>query len=228
MKFASQLVTKVSGSIGGLTGAHNKGGLYFRARATPTNPNSVYQQAVRNAIAQLTSRWQQTLTPAQRAAWAVYADNVPLVDALGEARSIPPLAHYTRSNVPRLQAAMAIVDDGPTVYSLATFSGVSFTVDASGDTASVVYVNTDDWADTDGGALLCYFSRPQAQSIGYFKGPYRFAEAVLGSTSTPPTSPEEVDLPFPVEAGALVFGQFRATNADGRLSAPFRLGVTAS
>ena len=228
MKIASQLVTKVSGSIGGLTGSHNKGGLYFRARAVPTNPNTQFQQAVRNAVAQLSTRWGSVLTAAQRAAWKVYAENVPLVDTLGEARIIPALAMYVRSNVPRLQAGMAIVDAGPTVYQLATFSGVTAAFDATADEVDVTYVNTDDWADTTGGALLIWCSRPLAASIEYFKGPYRYTNKVLGNTATPPTSPATMTLPFPVAVGNQVALLARASNADGRLSSPFRLVGTAA
>lgn len=228
MKIASQLITKMSGSIGGLTGSHNKGGLYFRARAVPTNPASVFQQEVRNAVSQLTSRWGSVLTAAQRAAWKVYAENVPLVDALGEARIVPALSMYVRSNVPRLQSALAIVDDGPTVFSLATMSPISVTADASADEIDVTYVNTDDWATVTGGALLIYASRPQSPTIEYFKGPYRFTGAEPGDTTTPPTSPATFALPFPVAASNVVHVQARATNADGRLSSPFRLAVTAA
>lgn len=228
MKIASQLITKMSGSIGGLTGSHNKGGLYFRARAVPTNPGSTFQQAVRNAVAQLTSRWTDTLTAAQRAAWAVYAANVPLVDTLGEARTVPALSMYVRSNVPRLQASLTVVDDGPTTFTLATMTDPSVGIDASADEVDVTYTNTDPWAITTGGALLVLCSRPQGAGINYFKGPYRLAGSILGDTSTPPTSPSSLSLPFPAAAGQTIFVQIRATNADGRLSAPFRLsGVGA-
>lgn len=228
MKIASQLITKMSGSIGGITGSHNKGGLYFRARAVPTNPGSSFQQAVRNAVAQLTSRWTDTLTQAQRDAWAVYAANVPLVDTLGESRTVPPLSMYVRSNVPRLQASLAVVDNGPTTYTLATMTDPSVGIDATADEVDVSYTNTDPWAITTGGALLVLCSRPQGVGINYFKGPYRLAGTILGDTSTPPTSPTSLSLPFVAAVGQTIFVQIRATNADGRLSAPFRLsGVGA-
>lgn len=221
MKFKSQLVTQASGSIGGFTASHNKGGLYLRARAIPVNSNTSFQQAVRNFMSQLTSRWNAVLTAAQRAAWSVYADQTPITDTLGEPRTIPPLAMYCRSNIARLQAGFAVVDDGPTFYGLPTLSPLTFTADATADEFDVAFEATDAWANEDGGGLMLAASRPQNVSINYFNGPYRFAGAVVGAV-TPPTSPATIALPFPVAAGQQVFFKARATLADGRVSSPFR------
>lgn len=227
MKFKSQLVTQASGSIGGFTASHNRGGLYLRARSIPVNSNTSFQQTVRNLMSQLTSRWVNTLTQAQRDAWSVYADQVLITDALGEPRKLPPLAMYCRSNIARGQAGLGIVDDGPTVYTLPTLTPLTLAVDATADEADVGYDNGDDWATADGGGLIIAISRPQNVSIGYFNGPYRFAGLVAGA-ATPPTSPATLALPFPVSDGNKVFMQARATLADGRLSSPFRLDALAA
>ena len=222
MKIKSALITQMSGSVGGLTGAHNRGGLYLRARSIPVNTNTSFQQTVRNLMSQLTSRWVNTLTDAQRLAWTAYAELTPIVDSLGEARTIPPLAMYVRSNVARAQAGQTIIDDGPTTFGLPTLSPVSATFDATADEADVTFVNTDTWANEDDGALAVFFSRPQNPTINYFAGPYRFAGVVQGDSVTAPTSPATLSLPFPIAAGNKVFGQVRALNADGRVTTPFR------
>lgn len=227
MKFKSQLVTQASGSIGGFTASHNKGGLYLRARAIPVNTNTSFQQAVRNYMSQLTSRWNATLTAAQRAAWSVYADQTPITDSLGEPRTIPPLAMYCRSNIARLQGGLAVVDDGPTIYGLPTLSPLTFTADEGADTLDVAFVDTDAWANEVGGGLLIAASRPQNVTINYFNGPYRFAGSVDGA-AVPPATPATIALPFPVAAGQQVFFKARATLADGRVSSPFRSVAVAA
>jgi len=196
--------------------------MYFRARSIPVNPNTTQQQAVRNYLSQLSTAWLQVLTQVQRDAWAVYASNVPLVDALGEARSTTGLAHYIRSNVPILQNGGTRVDDGPVVFALPTFTAPTFTVAAAADTVSVGYDNSDGWATEDDGYMFVYASRPQSASINYFKGPYRLAGKVEGNTAVPPTSPEVINLPFPVAVGHQVFFKVSVARADGRVSSPFR------
>lgn len=226
MKFNSALVAAASGSIGGLTASHNRGGQYMRKRTVPVNPNTEQQQAVRNAMTLLSARWTTTLTDEERAAWSAYADAVGVTNVLGNSVKLTGLQWFNACNVPRIQAGLAIIDAAPTTYSLATLTPLTFAADASDDDVDVTFVNTDAWATAVGGALLIYASRPQSPSINYFKGPYRYAGKVVGAVS-PPSSPATISLPFPVAEGQKVFFQARAVLADGRISGPFRLGVAA-
>jgi hypothetical protein len=223
MKIKSAVLTQASGSIGGMTASHNRGGLYLRSRVIPTNPNSTFQQAVRGFVATLTSAWNNVLTPTQRTMWDIYAENVPMPDALGEPRNIGGLAMYVRSNVPRLQAGLPRVDDGPTTYNLGEFTNPSM---GSGSEATqqvtVTYDNTDAWANEDDAALLVALSRGQNPGINYFKGPYRYVGMVEGDSVAPPAGTYLAGFPFAIVQGQKVFGQMRITRADGRLSLPFR------
>lgn len=223
MKFKGTIIGEASGSVASLTFSHNRGGQYIRQRSVPTDPGSAFQVAVRNFTAQLAARWVNELTESQRAAWDTYAENVLLPDTLGEPRNPGGLAMYNRSNVPRLQAGLARIDDAPTIFNLADLTTPTVdSITAASDEADITFEPLDPWANETGGALLIFASRPQNPSINFFKGPYRFAHAVLGDDTTPPTSPATVSLPFPVAIGNRVFFQVRATTADGRLSAPIR------
>lgn len=229
MKFKSQVVTQASGSVGGITASRNAGGMYFRARAIPTNPSSTYQVEVRNAMNQAVQRWSQDLSDAQRSAWGIYAFNTPVTNALGDQIKLSGFNMYVRSNVARLQAGLSPVDSAPTIYNLGSMGPVALAgVDASDNEAEFTFNNTYGWAAVTGGALLVAISRPQSQTINFFKGPYRLAGVILGNTGSPPTSPAVVTLPFPVSAGQKVFAQVRATLADGRLTAPVRFFQLAS
>lgn len=229
MKVKSGIATQWSGSMGGLVGSHNQGGMYLRARTVPTNPSTAAQQAVRNAMLALASRFQTVLTAAQRAAWKTYSSNVPIVDRLGEPRPIGAIGMYQRSNIPRLQAGLAPVDDGPTVFSLPTFTAPVITVTAATPASvSVAFTAADAWAIETGGAMLVYFSRQMSASINFFKGPYQFAGSILGDTTTPPTSPSVIASKFDAAVGNQVFAQIRVVRADGRISSTFRTVGVAS
>lgn len=220
MKIKSALVTQASGSLGGLTASHNRGGLYFRARATPVNPNTPQQQAIRGFVAQLTSLWLNTLTGLQRAAWDLYALNVPLPDRLGEPRNVGGLAMYIRSNVPRMQSPLPRVDAAPTIFNLGDYSIPTFTVlsEATQD-VTCTFDALDEWVGETQAALIFYTSRAQNESINYFKGPYRLADRILGSQPAPPAPPVQLTLAFPFVAGQRVFFRLNVTRADGRLGA---------
>jgi len=52
MKFQAGIFTpNLSGSAGGTTASRNRGGGYFRNKAVPTNPDTVFQQAARAILA---------------------------------------------------------------------------------------------------------------------------------------------------------------------------------
>ena len=221
MKFKSALVTAISGSIGGMTGSHNKGGLYFRARSVPVNPNTPAQQSVRSIMGNLSVFWNGSLTQAQRDAWDVYAENVTLIDVLGEARTVTGLNHFIRSNVPRVQAGLPRVEDGPTIFNLGFFSDPVITFIDAGDLLNVAFDVNDTWANEDDSSAILLGSRPVSPSINYFKGPYRLAGTIDGDGITPPTSPASIANEFTFSVGQSVFAQFRVSRADGRLSLPF-------
>jgi hypothetical protein len=223
VKIKSALITEASGSIGGLTASHNRGGYYFRARVVPTNPGSSYQTAVRAIMADLAVRWTSLLSDAERAAWDIYADLVPIPDTLGEPRNVGGLGMYVRTNVPRIQAGLARIDAAPTHYSLASIQNVTVgTFAVATQDFQVTFNNSDKWATESGGALFILASRPANAARNYFKGPYRYADKVEGDDVTPPTSPATVSAPFAFAVGQVVHVQIRAQYADGRLSLPFR------
>jgi len=226
--FKSIIMPQASGSLGGIVFSRNKGGAYVRARAIPTNPNTAQQVVVRQAVGNLANLWSNTLTAAQRAAWKNYADNVPVVNALGDSIILTGLNMYTRSNVPIIQAGLTRVDAAPTVFNLGDYTEPSIAIDATDDEIDVTFDNTDAWANEDDAAMLVYASRPVAASINYFKGPYRYAGKIDGDGATPPTSPAAISLPWAVEAGQKVFAKIAVVRADGRLSYPFRGGAVGA
>lgn len=207
--------------MGGATASRNKGGQYFRRRAIPTNPSSTRQQVMRNGLAGLTQAWSNTLTAAQRAAWATYAANVPTTDVLGNTINLSGINWYVAANQPRLSAGKATVASGPTIFTLADLTPITITGVASTSIATVTFTNSDLWATLVGGFLNLQFSRPQSAGINYFKGPFRQGFTINGAVS-PPTSPATGTMPFVGAAGNQVFWQARAMNADGRISGLLR------
>ncbi len=226
MLWKSALATDLSGSIGGLTASRNRGGQYFRARVVPVNPATVFQMAVRGFVAQLTNAWLGILTLAQRQAWDAYALEIQIPNALGDPRNVSGIAMYVRSNVPRLQAGLARVDDGPPIDGLGLSTNPAFDNFVAAATTFDVTFGTgifdDPWANETGSAMLVLASRARNASINFFKGPYRFAGLIAGDDTIAPTSPQTFTSPFPFAVGQRVFIQTRVSRRDGRLNLPFR------
>lgn len=219
MLFKSPIFAQASGSIAGTVFSRNGGGMYVRARANPTNPNTDAQQAVRDAMRQLVNAWTTVLTNLQRENWNTYAFNTPTLNKLGEATHKTGQQMYIRGNVPRLQAGLDRADDAPTEFNIGNFvAPATFIADASAGTLSISFNIDDEWANIDGGALLIYQGRPQNATRNFGKGPFQLAHAIPGATAAPPTSPSVFNSLFPMTVGQKIFLQMRATTPDGRLT----------
>lgn len=231
MKFQSALVTAASGSLGGFTASHNKGGPYLRARTIPTNPNSSFQQVIRSYITTLTTLWANPASGINYDNWTDYAQHVPITDTMGQPRLLPALAMFCRTNVPALQAGLAVLLDAPGVYSVAATGDITFTASEATQEISIAWPEGLDlpyWVQEDNGGLLVYASRPQNPTITYFKGPYRYAGFIPGDNTTPPTSPQVLAAPFSFVEDSKVFCMCRSIYGDGRLSYPFRRNLIAA
>jgi len=234
----SQLATQLSGSIGGTTFGHNKGGMYMRARSIPTQPNSGNQLEVRAAFTELVNAWKSSLTATQRAAWNLYAQNVSVVNRLGDSVNNSGQNWYIAANVPVLQAnaklglSLPRRDNAPTIFNRGDFTTpVPTPTETSG--LSVAFTDTDDWANEDDAALFIYEGAPQDDSVEFFKGPFRLVGAVEGDGTTAPTSPEAItaatltSLGYTITQNQNVWTAFAVSRADGRLSSRRVVGPDA-
>jgi hypothetical protein len=209
--------TQVSGSIGGTTFSHNRFGSYKRNRSIPVNPNTDRQVAIRNAIRSLTIAWANTLTPAQREAWEVYASNVVWKNKLGQNVWLTGLNHYVRSNTQLVALGFGRIDDAPGIMDLAA-AELSLGCSASEATQqlTITFDDTATWATEVGAYQHFFVGLPKGGAIKFFGGPYRYVTSVAGVT--PAVSPKLATCPFPFVEGNRLWLRSRIMRADGRLS----------
>ena len=230
MKYKSALTTSASGSIDGMTASRNRGGRYLRARAIPTDPNTVRQQTMRAIMGQLVDRWTNTLTQVQRDAWNLYGANVPVLDAFGDPINLSGQQWYVKANSIRQQAitelasTIALVDDGPTVYALTNNPFIAIdSIDTVAGDFDVSFTGGSEVLSQIGGALLIFEGRPQSVGRSFFRGPWRLAGVVEGAV-VPPTSPATIAVSYALAAGQHVWFRAVASNVDGRPSEVVELG----
>lgn len=89
--------TQISGKIGGLIFASNKGGQYVKAYRKPVQPNTAKQLAVRLALSALSAFW-RTLSFSVRTAWNNMSINYPYVNSIGETKYYTGQQLYCKLN----------------------------------------------------------------------------------------------------------------------------------
>jgi hypothetical protein len=219
-------IAGISGSIGGTTYARNKSGTYARQRTKPINPSSSRQQIVRAIISSCRTIWADTLTAAQRAAWALYANNVAMVNRLGETINLSGYNQFCRSAAALINAGLDVVAAAPTEFTLPEAdSSVTVSGDVSDNKVKVTFDNTQAWANEVGGAMLIYQGMPSNGTRTFFGGPYRYIGKIEGAV-IPPTSPASITPAFAINLENRCDIQYRIVRADGRTSSLFRVSGT--
>lgn len=225
-------IVQASGSIAGNTFARNRFGNYARSRTTPVNPKSSRQSAARATVMMLAEAWRESpMTQAIRDAWETYADAIAMNNRLGETIHLSGFNHFIRSNAAALAAGLSIVTAAPTTLALPLGDP---TLAATGSEAtqllSITFDDTEEWCDLDGAAMSVEMHLPQNASRNFFGGPWRFSAAILGSSTTPPTSPETIAPGFVLVEDQKTTVRARIILDDQRVSnqfgaAPFEVGA---
>lgn len=223
MLFTSPVYSQASGSIAGITYSHNRGGMYTRARVTPTDPSSSRQQIMRAAMGTLAPYWGNTLTSVQRAAWNLYGSNVPWLNPLGQTIYLTGQQHFNRINTIRLQFLQSILAVAPIIYDLGTFTPPTFDNASDAPNFDILFDNTDAWANGVGGFLFTWPGKSIGPGRGFYRGPWRRGGFVTGDP-VPPASPTLITSPWPWSAGNICWVQVRIMQVDGRMSLPIILG----
>jgi len=222
IKFGGGIV-QMAGSIAGNTFARNRYGNYVRARTKPTNPNTDRQTSIRSAMADITTRWAQTLTSAQRTAWNLYGSNVVMQNRLGESMNLSGFNHYIRSNVVRKAFGLALVDAGPTTFELpAQDSTLAITASEATQDISTAYDDTMDWAAETGSFMVLFAGQPQTAQRNFFAGPWRSFAIVSGVDAAPPAGPSVAASPYAIAETQHIWVYARILRLDGRMSEKFR------
>jgi len=212
----------MSGSIAGNTFARNRYGNYMRARTKPVNPNTARQVKVRGIVAELTTRWAQTLTANQRTAWNLYADSVSMKNKLGESIKLSGYNHFIRSNSWRLDLGQAVVDDGPVIFELPEQDGtIAVTASEATQEVSIAFDDGMDWCSEDNAGIMILEGSPQNAQRNFFNGPYKGRSAKMGNSGAPIASPQVYTALHAISAGQRLWVKFRILRADGRLSEAF-------
>jgi len=185
---------QIRNSISSVTFAQGPFGTVARARTPPVNPNSPRQVDIRSSMGQVSARWTNDLTAAQRAAWNDYAAMTPLPDPFGGTKTVSGRVMYIRTNVTLLDSLGTVTDTAPPT------PGVAAPIDIT------LAGNTTDGLDIDafvpaipaGGIVTIGIGLPVSQARNFYKTP--FTQIATASSAT--------GLPLAlVAAGLLVVGQ---------------------
>lgn len=203
MKIRSAILTEMSGKLGGAVGSTARGGIqYLRKLVIPSNPRTLLQTAIRNAVSSASSIWVNILSEATQTAWWDIAEGSQTGKSLFAKVNQPRLyARNTgRSKKPSgaaLTNVLSYIETPPA--SLATdFAGITATIDDSANTLILPLIpGGEPWrvdAATDTPAMMFIFvSASQNASRFSRQHPYQLVRAI-GFEDVADVTPAAIDL----------------------------------
>jgi hypothetical protein len=175
MKFLGQ---PSSGSMQGDTWSRNRFGQYVRSRATPVNPNTPAQAAIRARMSLNAAAW-RALTDAQRAGWMDLGLSMVRTDSLGQSYTLTGFMAYCSVNNNLLTAGDAVVSDAPALVTPSALETATITLTAAA--FSVAYTPTP----LGTGQRLFIFTSPQRSAGRSFEGDYRLLAVTAAAAASP-------------------------------------------
>lgn len=216
MLFTSQVYAAASGSIGGVTYSRNRGGQYTRTRSIPVNPNTESQGIARENMATAVATWTNTLTDAQRQAWATYAQATPTVNRLGNQLILSGQQMFIRSATARLCAGLAVLANAPVEAGLGDTP--QWTTPPTVDNLGAIDGSVTVPGVGTAGDLSIYMSRPVMPSRTAAHETRRFA-FVVGPPVASVFAITAQPAPYPVTVGQRVRVTAVYLDDTGRVSA---------
>jgi len=173
------IVGQVSGSIGASTHGHNRFGNYIRQRSIPVQPNTGLQLAQRAVLGTESAAWANLLA-AQRKSWAVWSQNNPIVDVLGDKRILTGHMAFVMCNSRLKQIALPTFDTPPAKATPTALTTLSLTATVSLQDCNLTFTPSPLWS---GGILWIRGCKTPTASINYVKNLFRFVEAAAPTNS---------------------------------------------
>lgn len=210
-----------SGSYAGVTSSRNRFGQYVRSRATPVNPASSFQVAVRARMATNAAAW-RSLTSLQRTGWNDLGLMISRNDTLGQSYTLNGFMAYCMVNNNRLAAGDAVLADAP-IYTVPTaLASITPTITAA--SFSLAYTATPLPAAT----RAFWYAGPQRTAGRSFEGDMR----LISVTAAAAASPTNLLASYQGRFGTPVVGNrifiAGATYSNGFLSQPLLVSATVA
>ncbi len=138
---AGPLAGQLSGRLGSVIAARNRGGSYFRNGTIPITSTTAEALAAKARLGALSTGW-QSLTDAQRLAWQSWAQNNPVVNRLGQSITLQGNAAYISINARLLQAGGAAVDSPPIIPAPQPLASLTSTGDIGAGAFGLIFTPT--------------------------------------------------------------------------------------
>lgn len=169
----SALVSDMRNKLNGSVASKNRYGSYLRNKVTPVNPQSIYQQQMRQLLGNVSSAF-RGLTSAQIASWNAQNVQFPFTDIFGDIRHLSGQALFVKLNVnlEKIGQPRIAVPPAPSAIPALATTGTTATVQAGA--LDALDASFDVASTPPGFSLVAYATPPLNHAVSFVKPQYRF------------------------------------------------------
>ena len=185
------IIVAGSGTINGFVAANNKAGSYLRTKVTPVNPQTIAQNAVRNAFTASSQAW-RGLTVAQREAWNSSTGDFMGTDQFGDSRSLSGFQLFTRINNNLRFVGETVITTPPVPTAVAAFTDLSLAVVKGTDAVTVTFEPAIDAGDK----VILSMTAGVSAGKSFVKSEYRKVDILTSAETSPHVATTEYETKF--------------------------------
>ena len=174
----SALVSEIRNKLNGSVASKNRYGNYLRNKVTPVNPQTSYQQNVRQTLASISASWRD-LTIAERASWNAGNVNFPFTDIFGDIRTLSGQALFVKLNSNLAKIGQPLIDVAPLPVGFAEIASTDDTGTLAAGAITVLEVELNIATLPANYSLAVYATPPINPGVSFVKPRFRF----LGTTT---------------------------------------------
>lgn len=168
----SALVSDMRNKLNGSVMSKNRAGSYIRNKTTPVNPQTSFQQAVRQRLGALSTGW-GGLTEPQRQSWAAATVNFPYTDIFGDKKELDGKSLYIKLNSNLANVGSPTIAAAPSPVGVPVF-GVDSAIVTIGAGIEAFDITVSAATVPAGFALAIYATPPVKAGVSFVKNRFRF------------------------------------------------------
>jgi hypothetical protein len=158
-------ITQASGRVGGTVFSHNRGGMYMRAGVIPKKVTSAAALNQKSILSSVTRDWAGE-SDAARLTWQHYTVENPVVNRIGQKKTLSGHQAYVGLNSRLLRAGDSTISTPPVIAPPAAITISSFSVNVGLTTAEIAFAASPLGANIRLWTWAAYVTSPGQSFIG--------------------------------------------------------------
>lgn len=139
------IVAEARGKEGGIVFSRNRGGAYIKVKVTPTNPQTLFQQIQRGALASISQAW-RGLSQANRDSWKAFALQLPITNIFGDQTYLSGFGAFVKCNRNLRLLGLANISTPGAIPAFGQFTSLTIAATLGAVTATWVIVGGSGFA----------------------------------------------------------------------------------